>query len=378
MKMNQYVAAILVALLVLSSISVITPIEAKPSSKRVLAHTDDEIKNAVSKGCTIVRETKGLKALNCDSAIADSLGLQEDIKLFAVDTTANAQIGADTVQTSGNTGNGRKIVVLDTGYNYNHPELSSSYLGGKDFVNNDLDPLDDNGHGSHVAGIITADGVDSKARGVAPDAGIISGKVLDASGSGFFSDTVAAIYWAVDGPDGTSNTTDDFGADAISLSLGSAAPYTYRGFCDNVMPDMTNAIKYALSRGTMVVVAAGNSGGSGVSIPGCISHSTTIGAVDSLDKIASFSGKGKAVDVTAPGVGIYSTWLGTSYATASGTSMATPVASGTVALIKTAHPTYTPDQVQNALIQTAKDLGKRGFDTSYGWGRISASGATSY
>ena len=362
----------------LSSIIVLVPVQAQPSGKRLLAHTDSEVKNAVSQGCKIVQETKGLKALECNSTIADSLGLQEDIQLFAADTTANTQIGANTVQTSGNTGDGRKIVILDTGYNYNHPELSSSYLGGKDFVNIDLDPFDDNGHGSHVAGIITADGVDSKARGVAPNAKIISGKVLDSFGSGYFSNTVAAIYWAIDGPDGIPNNGDDFHADAISLSLGSSAPYTYKGTCDNVMPDMTNAIKYALSKGTTVVVAAGNSGGSGVSIPGCISYSLTVGAVDSLDKAASFSGRGNAVDVTAPGVGIYSTTLGTSYASWSGTSMATPVTSGTIALIKSAHPTYTPAQVYDALIKTAKDLGKSGLDTSYGWGRINASSAVNY
>ena len=362
----------------LSSIIVLVPVQAQPSGKRLLAHTDSEVKNAVSQGCKIVQETKGLKALECNSTIADSLGLQEDIQLFADDTAANTQIGANTVQTSGNTGDGRKIVILDTGYNYNHPELSSSYLGGKDFVNIDLDPFDDNGHGSHVAGIITADGVDSKARGVAPNAKIISGKVLDSFGSGYFSNTVAAIYWAIDGPDGIANNGDDFHADAISLSLGSSAPYTYKGTCDNVMPDMTNAIKYALSKGTTVVVAAGNSGGSGVSIPGCISYSLTVGAVDSLDKAASFSGRGNAVDVTTPGVGIYSTTLGTSYASWSGTSMATPVTSGTIALIKSAHPTYTPAQVYDALIKTAKDLGKSGLDTSYGWGRINASSAVNY
>lgn len=371
MKLNQYLIPILMASLVLSSITIM-PIEAKQEGKRVLAHTDNEVNNAISKGCKIVQETKGLTALSCNPLVADSLGLQEDIRLFAVDTTANTQIGANTVQNSGNTGVGHKIVILDTGYNYNHPELSSSYLGGQDFVNNDSDPADDNGHGSHVAGIITADGIVSKARGVAPDVGIISGKVLDANGSGYFSDVVAAIYWAIDGPDGIVNTADDYNADAISLSLGSSPPYTYKGTCDNAMPDMTNAIKYALSRGTLVVIAAGNSGNSGVSIPGCISHSTTIGAVDSLDKVASFSGRGKAVDVAAPGVGIYSTWIGNSYATLSGTSMATPVASGVVALIKSAHPEYTTTQIQNDLITTAKDLGKRGFDTSYGWGRIDA------
>src|SRR3989344_2770479 len=86
----------------------------------------------------------------------------------AASASANQQIGATIVHNNGNTGNGRKVVVLDTGYNRLHPELSSSYLGGKDFVNNDNDPTDDNGHGSHVAGIITADGIDPKAKGGAP------------------------------------------------------------------------------------------------------------------------------------------------------------------------------------------------------------------
>ena len=138
------------------------------------------------------------------------------------------------------------------------------------------------------------------------------------------------------------------------------------------MPDLTNAIKYARNRNVMVVVAAGNRGRSGVSLPGCISYSTTVGAVDSFNKIASFSGVGNAVDITSPGVSIYSTWLGTSYKLASGTSMATPMVSGTVALIKSAHPEYTALQVQDALLKTAKDLGKAGFDSSYGWGRVDA------
>ena len=124
-----------------------------------------------------------------------------------------------------------------------------------------------------------------------------------------------------------------------------------------------------------MVIAAGNDGNSGVSIPGCISYSTTIGAVDSRDKVASFSGRGNAVDISAPGVNIYSSWLGSSYFTASGTSMATPMVTGTVALIKAAHPAYTVSQVQDALFKTAKDLGKSGKDTSYGWGRVDASGA---
>jgi subtilisin family serine protease len=363
------VSIILLAVLSLGSVA--------PHGKaRLLAHDGAELDAALAAGCKIVQSARTVKAVSCDSNAASSLGLQEDIQIFALDSGANTQIRASNVHAAGNTGAGRKIVVLDSGINYNHSELASSHLGGRDFVNNDSDPFDDNGHGTHVAGLITADGVDAKAKGAAPGAGIISGKVLDAAGNGYFSDMVAAIYWAVDGADGVANTSDDPGADAISMSIGTKAPYTYKGYCDSVMPDLTNAIKYARDRGVLVVVAAGNEGGSGVSIPGCVSYSTTVAAVDSKDKAPTWSSKGKAVDISAPGVSLYSTWLGTGYATASGTSMATPVVSATVALIKSAHPGYSPAQVENALFSTAKDLGKAGKDTTYGYGRVDALAAS--
>ncbi len=376
MQTRRLFPILAITLLLFSTAALAAPIQGK-GKVRVIAHTDKEVADALAKGCKIVREARTLKALVCPADAASALGLQEDVRVLAMDSGANTQIGADLVQSSGNSGAGRKIVVLDTGYNYNHPELSSSYLGGLDLVNDDADPLDDNGHGSHVAGIITADGIDPRARGVAPAAGVVVGKVLDSSGSGFFSDVVAAIYWAVDGPDGIAGTADDFNADAISMSLGTSQPYTYKGFCDSALPDLTAAIRYAVDGGVIVVAAAGNSGGAGVSIPGCISYSTTVGAVNSVDRIAKFSGTGKAVDITAPGVGIYSSWLGASYYTASGTSMATPMVSGTVALIKLAHPEYTAAQVQDTLFRTAKDLGKKGWDSSYGWGRVDADGAVS-
>jgi len=375
----KYFGVVLLMLIFVISVVVVASAQGNGKGKvRVIAHTDKEVSDAVEKGCKVVRDARTLKALVCSKDVADSLGLQEDVEVFTMDSGANIQIKADLVQSGGNTGSGRKVVVIDTGYNYNHPELSSSYLGGKDFVNDDNDPLDDNGHGSHVAGIITADGIDSKAKGVAPAAGVIAGKVLSASGSGYFSDVVAAIYWAVDGNDGIYGTADDFNADAISMSLGTSTPYTYKGYCDGVLPDLTNAIKYARDKGVTVVSAAGNSGSAGVSIPGCISYSTTVGAVDKYDKIASFSGRGKAVDITAPGVSIYSSVLGTGYASWSGTSMATPMVSGTVALIKSTHSTYTPAQVESALFNTAKDLGKVGKDKDYGWGREDANGAVNY
>lgn len=339
---------------------------------RVLAVTLEEAQRAEIHGCKTVREARNLKAYECDGLVVTSLGLPEDVRVFAVDAGVNTQIGAGTVHAGGNTGAGRKIAVLDTGYDYNHPELTSSYLGGYDFVNNDTDPMDDNGHGSHVGGIITADGINSAAKGTASDAAILVGKVLAANGSGYFSDVVAAIYWAVDGPDGIASTSDDFNVDAINLSLGTGRPYVYRGFCDGVLPSMTSAIQYARSRGVTVVVAAGNEGRRGVSIPGCISYSLTVGAVDQSDKLAYFSGQGSAVDISAPGVSIFSTIPGGSYASWSGTSMATPVVAAVVALIKYAHPGNTVGATENVLFSTAKDLGKLGKDALYGWGRVYA------
>ncbi len=366
------IASILVALFVLSSIITVIPVEAKQDSRRVLAFSDEQANNAVNQGCKIVQETRGLKALICNPLVADSLGLQEDIQMFAVDTNANNQIGATTVQTSGNiggsTGSERIIAILDTGYNYNHDQLNDSYIQGKDFVNNDNDPWDDNGHGTHVAGLITSNGITSGSngplsKGVAPAAKIIPVKVLDGSGSGYFSNIIAGIYWVAD---------NQVKADAISMSLGSSK--TFKSTCDNYMPDMKRAIDYAISKGIVVVIAAGNSGNAGVSFPGCVSSALTVGAVDSNDRIASFSGRGSAVDVTAPGVSLYSTWIGsnTAYASASGTSMATPVVSGTIALVKSAHPDWTTAQVISAIKNTAKDLGASGFDNSYGNGRIQA------
>ena len=368
-NVKSLLVAVLIASLVLSSSLTIIPAEAKQESKRVLAFTDEEAKNAVSQGCKVVLETRGLKALVCNPVVADALGLQEDIQMFAVDAGANQQIGANIVQSNGNTGSGRVIAILDTGYNYNHQELSDSYQGGIDYVNGDDYPLDDNGHGSHVAGLITANGVYPSAKGVAPAAGIIAVKVLDSSGSGRFSTVLAGINYVLDNYPNV---------DAISMSLGSSK--TFKGTCDNYMPTMTTAINNALSKGIIVVIAAGNSGNAGVSFPGCISSALTVGAVDKNDYIASFSGRGSAVDVTAPGVSLISSWFGAtnSYNSASGTSMATPVVSGTVALIKSAHPTWSPTQVINAIKSTAKDLGTIGPDSTYGSGRIDADKAVNY
>lgn len=336
-----------------------------PATVRVLAHGNTQ--KLLAQGCT----DRGLelhtaRALECPQG-TDFSGsdVSDDVEVFATDLTADHQIKADAVWAN-YTGAGRTVAVLDTGINYLHPELASSYAGGKDFVNNDSDPMDDNGHGSHVAGIITADGVSAKAKGVAPGAGILSGKVLNASGSGTISNIIAAIYWAADSPS----------VDVISMSLGTSTVFKNSN-CDSYIPDLTTAINYAVGKGKVVVAAAGNSAG-GVSSPGCISGVVTVGAVDSRDSIASFSGRGYAMKdhgVVAPGVNIFSSWLGKSYATASGTSMATPMVSATIELMKQKNPSLSVSQIKSILYTTSNDLGSRGHDTTYGYGRINAQAA---
>jgi serine protease len=202
----------------------------------------------------------------------------------------------------------------------------------------------------------------SAATGVAPEAGVWAGKVLNAQGSGYFSDVIEAIYFVA----------DNVPADAISMSLGTSSPYTYKGTCDNVLPSLTAAINYARSKGKSVVAAAVNSGGAGISIPGCISTVISVGAVDDANKVTKWSGKGSALDLVAPGVTILSTTVGGGYASWSGTSMATPHVSAVIALMKQKNSALTPDEVTNKLTSTATDLGKAGYDTSYGFGLVNA------
>jgi len=207
------------------------------------------------------------------------------------------------------TGKDIKVAIIDTGIDYTHPDLGRGFgpgykvIGGWDIINGDPDPMDDHGHGTHVAGIVAANG---SLKGVAPDALLMAYKVLDRSGSGSESDVIAGIEMAVD-PDGDPLTDD--GSDIISMSLG--------GWGDPDDP-LSQAVDSAVNYGTVVVVAAGNSGPSSKTInsPGTARKAITVGATTKDDSIASFSSRGPVVwkggmivkpDIVAPGVSIYST-----------------------------------------------------------------------
>lgn len=264
----------------------------------------------------------------------------------------------------GDKGTGIKVCVIDTGIDYNHPDLKDNYKGGYNFLNNTTNPMDDHGHGTHVSGTIAALDNDIGVIGVAPEAYIYSCKVLNSQGSGSYSNIIAAIEWAMNN-----------NMQIISMSLGgSGFSQTLKDACDT-----------AYNSGILVVASAGNSGCSGdtVGYPAKFDSVMAIAATDINDNRASFSSCGPAVEVSAPGVGVISTVpSGTcslcdpsGYKSLNGTSMACPHVSGTAALVMKAHPELKNVDVRRIIGETAVHLGDPGRNIQYGFGRIDAKAA---
>ena len=274
------------------------------------------------------------------------------------------QVDAELVWFSGNSGDPVKVAVIDTGISQNHPDLSANLKGGVNFVfaRGKVDPNkwnDDNGHGSHVAGTIAAVNNSEGVVGVAHKADLYAVKVLDRNGSGYLSDVISGIEWAINN-----------GMQVANMSLGASAG----------TQSMHDAVIAARNAGVVVVAAAGNSGGA-VGYPAAYPEVIAVSATDSNNFLASFSSFGPEVDLAAPGVSVYSTYKGTGYATLSGTSMASPHVAGVVTLVLNTpvgvwdadfDGVWDPSEVQNKLQSTATDLGVAGYDTLYGWGLVNA------
>lgn len=282
-----------------------------------------------------------------------TIQIQPDAEVHA--TVAVNQTGADAMwnrsDPSGNPlkGDGMVVAVIDTGIDYNHPALGGGFgptyrvIGGWDYVNSDSNPMDDHGHGTHCAGIIGANGT---IYGMAPNVKFLAYKVLNSGGSGYMSDTTAAIERAAD-PNNDGDTSDH--ADVISLSLGGVGTPS-----DAVCLEAN----LAMSLGTVVVVASGNDGPvyGTVASPGLASDVVTVGSINSAGALSTFTSAGTVPytfvkpEICAPGENIYSTYLYSGYATMSGTSMATPHVSGAAALIVQSHPDWNAYMVKSALI----------------------------
>jgi subtilisin len=274
------------------------------------------------------------------------------------------RIDADIVHENLITGQGIDIAILDTGIDSIHPNLDDNYMGGYDFVNIDDDPIDDNGHGTLVAGIVAAEGNGEGLIGVAPEASLYVAKVLDATGRGDVSSVIAGIDWAI-------KLNDGEGVDIISMSLGSTKD-------NQPLHDICDAAYY--NHSILVVAAAGNNyqmRGRGkeldtVSYPARYDSVIAVGATDITDMRAEYSSTGSSLELVAPGEHIKSTMLGNTYAIGSGTSMACPHVSGTAALILSGEPTQSAGEVRIKLRNTADDLGNSGWDSWYGYGLVDA------
>jgi len=292
--------------------------------------------------------------------------VEPDGTVYALDaeldnTWGVKRIGAGVVHAS-NKGTDIKVAIIDTGIDYNHPDLDDNYEGGWDFVNNDDDPMDDDGHGTHVAGTVAAEDNGEGVVGVAPEAFLYALKVLDETGRGYVSDIVAAIEWATD-PNGDEDTSDRL--DIINMSLGGGANSTLEDACLS-----------AYNEELLLVAAAGNSGnppgrGDNIIYPAAYDSVIAVAATDQNDVRARWSSTGPDLELSAPGVAINSTLLGGGYGEGSGTSMASPHVTGTVALMIAAGIT----DIRNELQSTADDLGATDWDSLYGYGLVNAAEA---
>ena len=211
------------------------------------------------------------------------------------------------------TGKGVKVAVVDTGCDFDHPDIKANIIDGINFVDKNKDPLDDNGHGSHCAGTIAAQNNGIGMVGVAPDSKIMPVKVLNGDGNGSLQAIINGIVWAADNE-----------ADFISLSLG--APSNSE--------NLDNAIKYATSKGSVIFCAAGNNGpDTDIMYPAKSENTIAIGAIDKNLQRTQFTCSGDTLDFLAPGHDILSCTPGGGYALMSGTSMSTPFAVGCAALL---------------------------------------------
>ena len=383
------ITTIILLQIVLASSSFQQPAGQKQGQTRLIVRTTSLIDKVafIFKGCTITHNLQDAVSLECPNnvQIANS---EPDQILHVVDVASANQINANLVWPS-YTGSGVTVAVLDTGIDYTSIQLSSA-SGSVDPTNGHCFAVtakdcgngffDDMGHGTHVSGIIASAGIADAyngkfSKGVAPGVKVWMAKVCNGMGSCYTSDIAAAIQYVV-----TNHV-----AKVMSISLGGGG--TRNATCDSDY--LASQVNWAFNNGVVSVVAAGNDGlydPGMVSSPACASDAIAVSAVDSSDMIASFSSFGAAVrdhGVAAPGVNIYSTvpkgsctlCNPTGYTYLSGTSMATPHVSATVALMLQKNSTLTSTDIRTKIFSGANCLNNK-YGTCpniyIGYGRVNA------
>ncbi|MGJ9458138.1 S8 family peptidase [Oceanobacillus sp. CF4.6] len=313
-----------------------------------------------------VLETIGAVSISIPSIYIDELRNKEDVAWIEPDyiVKTNGQVVDwghgktvdDHTKELGITGDGIKIGIIDTGISSIHPDLHVT--NGKSFVENSATYEDNNGHGTHVAGIIAALDNDVGVIGVAPEADIYAIKSLDKSGTGRQTDIIAGIEWAIEQE-----------LDIVNLSITS----NYKTIA------LEKVVEKAHQSGIILIAASGNDEtGNGqilndVMYPARYSSVIGVGAVDNSLVNSQFSYIGPSLDYTAPGENIFSTHIvnnGTGYAAMSGTSMAAPFATGVIALYLEVYPFIDKKSLEKIISTNALDLGESGKDYNYGHGFV--------
>lgn len=297
-----------------------------------------------------------------------------DAKVFAVMDIARKSIGADLVTNTGYTGKNVTVAIIDTGISP-HADLiypTNRIVGFKDFVNNETKMYDDNGHGTHCAGILAGSGYASKGKykGIAPEANILSIKVLDENGNGNTSDILSTVQWIID-------NKEVYKTRIINFSLGAIAQQRER------RDPLVKAANRAIENDLIVVAAVGNSGPLRNTIlsPATSRYVISVGANDDKrtpelhdDEIAEFSSRGptqdrvRKPDLIAPGVNITSlsnTNL-TGYTSLSGTSMSAPMVSGAAALLLNENPNYTHYDIKRKLVNACSRIRASAYEQGAG------------
>ena len=252
------------------------------------------------------------------------------------------------------------VAVLDTGVDSSHPDLVGRVVDGIDTVDGDTDASDEHFHGTAVASVIAADANNGVGiAGISWGAQIVPTRVLGSDGVGTECTIAAGIVWAAEH------------ARILNMSLGATTA------CTDVMQV---AVNYARQRGALLIAAVGNSGrkGNPPEEPADCAGVVGVGATDQRNRVASFSEHGPQVALSAPGVRVLAAYRGSpvkSWAYFDGTSMAAPMVSGVAALLLSRHPDWSAAQVQQRLLATAVDRGRRGRDDYYGVGVVDAARA---
>ncbi len=279
------------------------------------------------------------------SAVPDDIHFprQRHLTQSRVDRAWDTTIGSEDVI----------IAIVDTGVDPEHPDLSEKIVDGWNVVENSADFSDVNGHGTMVAGVAAAMSDNRRGvAGVAWESPIVAVRVTDSDGGTSAGNLAAGILWAA-----------ERGARVINVSF---APL----WSNRVV---RAAAQQAYHRGSLVVISAGNAGGT-TSAAG-FTEGFFVGAVSSSDQIARFSDRGPFVDLSAPGVGVLTTELGGDYVGASGTSFAAPLVSGVAALAWSMRLELRPISIQEAILDTSREAGDAGKDDVYGWGTVDAAAA---